>query len=97
MVDTVRLLDSGVVAGSQIVGPQRKGLIEEKTELYVLVAGDAGIWGSPLHIFLAEVVNYILLELILQVDEVKRYTESQADLLSVVNTLGGIARAVLLP
>ena len=63
----------------------------------MLVASDAGIRGSPLRILPAEVIDYMLLELILQVQSVKRYTQSEADLLSVVNALCWIARAVLVP
>ena len=50
-----------------------------------------------MRVFLAEVIDYILLELILQVDGVKRYTQREADLLCVVNALRWIARGVLVP
>lgn len=70
-------------------------MVEEKTELYVLVAGDARVRSPTLCIFLAEVIDYILLELILQVDEVERYAEAEAGLLSVNNALCRRARAAL--
>jgi hypothetical protein len=51
------MLYFGIMAGSQIVSTQGERFIEEEAELYVLVAGNAGIGSPPLLILLAEIVN----------------------------------------
>jgi hypothetical protein len=56
------------MACSQIVGAQGERFIEEEAELYVLVAGNAGIGSPPLPVFLAEIVNYVGLKFLLQVN-----------------------------
>jgi hypothetical protein len=55
------------MAGSQIISAQGECFIEQEAELYVLVAGHAGIGSPPLLVFLAEVVNYTGLEFLLQI------------------------------
>jgi len=61
------MLYFGIMAGSQIVSAQRERFIEEETELYALIAGNAGIGSPPLPVFLAKIVNYVGLKFLLQV------------------------------
>ena len=73
-------------------------MVEEKTEFYVPVTNYAGVGGPPLCVFMAEIIGYVLLELVLQVDDMKRYAEIETNLFSFVDALfriTGIELAIL--
>ncbi len=57
----------GIMACSQVVSAQGKCFIEEEAKLYEPVAGNAGIGSPPSLVFLAEIVHYTGLKLLLQV------------------------------
>jgi hypothetical protein len=62
------MLYPGVMACSQIVSAQGECFIEEEAELYIIVAGNAGIGSPPLLVFLTEIVNDTGLKFLMQVN-----------------------------
>jgi len=59
--------------------------VQKEIELNLLVAGDAGIRGPPLSIFMAEVIYHIALELRLKVEPVERDTKELTYLTGIVD------------
>jgi hypothetical protein len=59
--------------------------VQKEVELDLLVAGDAGIRGSPLSIFTTEIIYYITLELRLKVEHVERDTEKVTYLTGIID------------
>ena len=63
-------LDAGVVPGGHVVGLHHRSPAHQEVELYLVVAGDAGMRRPALLVLRAEVVDDVGLELLLHVQHV---------------------------
>lgn len=63
--------DLGVVAGADRVEAEGEGLVEERGELDLLVAAQAGVRGAPRLVLGDEVVHHVLAEALGEVPDVE--------------------------
>ena len=71
--------DAGVMAGGDVLRSESVGPGHQLAELYLVIAGDAGVGSAPAAVLVHEVVHYPVVELALHVENVVRYAQLAAD------------------
>ena len=87
-------VDAGVVSRGQLLGTQGSRFFDEKPELYMVVAGDAGVRGPTSTVLVDEVLDYVCMELLFEVEDVVGDVQHSADPLGVTGVLSVAARLV---
>ena len=88
-------LNPSVVARRYIAGIQEAGPLQEEVELYLVVAGYAGM-GSPAALVLAaEIVHDEVLELPLEIEGVVEYVQAVAYQPGILHVVNGTATTVI--
>ena len=90
------MLYAGVVAGGDVLRFQDRSAGGQEVELDLVVAGDAGVGCAALLVLGAEVVDYVVLELLLHVQHVVGYAQPVAHHAGVLHVVHGAAASVVI-
>ena len=83
----VKLYDSGVMSGCDIVRAQFLRLVQERSPFQMSVARNTRIWCVSVQVFVDKVVDHIFFEFILKINNMMRYAEMESHAKRILESL----------
>ena len=84
------------MASGNVAGAHQPGPLGQETELYLVIAGDAGVGGAPAFILPLEVVDDKGAKFLLHVQHVVGHTENAAHGAGILHIVDGAATPVVI-